>query len=624
MFFKGRDEHLNYFEQLCHAKTGAAYIISGDSGTGKSLLLRQFKDICKKKQLPYLFIDLTHFLPDSTAVNTLQNFTKADLNWADFQRIIETLQNTYPNHRDITAFYQKPLPKTTDLTTESIIPKEKSRFELFFETSKTLLKHWGTTKTNPLIKNIGNPEKFLLENLKIACQNNPIILIDSYEHLYQNPRLMNKRLQIMMDFHGEQLVPLNQVEQPLLIDWFDALLEWLIEQGAIVIIASEQLGQIWQRNTIKIRSFSNTEQLFIAQQYDGERIRTIALRYNQDLMRILDRFSFKGNPLWFNVALNVVEELLAEELDLTPLAFHKKELKECFDFSLDQIEEVDCCKLALIYRLFKRESDIHQLWKIALVHYLDRNILAVLFGEQADTIRFIFQKAGLLSTNHQAIFVLHAEIHRLFLNFTKQQGFLEHLETQMLYVKLIQYFEKRVITEENPLLKNLLQEEIKQLKNQVIEEPKTDIAVIQPISGTYILILEATEQINDVRIGRLGKITVEKGFYVYVGSAFGLGGLQSRIKRQLQIPRKKHWHIDYLRSVTNLKEVWFSYDEQRRECEWAVVFSQLAAFSQPVKGFGSSDCESCFSHLFYSHHAPIFETLQTHFSTVFPLKRAIF
>jgi len=615
MFFIGRDEHLNYFEQLCHAKTGAACAIWGESGTGKSLLLRKFREICKKKSLPYLLVDMAHFIPDQTAANTLQHFTKADFNWAEFQNVVQLLQNHYPNHSDITAIYQKTLPKKHSIE-NNISPQETNRFKLL----KTLFKQWGTThKTNLTMQFIGNPEKFLLENLKNACKNNPVILIDSYEHLYQNPCLMNKRLQIMIDFHGDQLVPLNQVEQPLIIDWFDALLEWLVEQGAIVIIASEQLGQHWKRNCLKIDNFSDAEQLYAAQQFSGDRVKTTALRFNQDLARLLDKFSFKGNPLWFNVALNILEEILAEGQYLAPLFHHKKILKECFDHSFDNTD----CKLALIKRLIKHQSEIHHLWKIALPCYLDRNVLAALFGEQADTIRLVFQKAGLLFINHQGIFILHEQIRDLFLGFAKQHQFIEQPETQLLYLKLIQHFEKRLITEDIIPLKNLFQEEIKYLNHQIVKEPKMPISDIQQQSGTYILILEATHPTEEIRIGRFGKMKIEKGFYIYVGSAFGVGGLQSRIKRQLQIPRKKHWHIDYLRSATHLKEAWFSYDEQRRECEWATVFSQLADFYQPMKGFGSSDCKTCSSHLFYSNNAPIFDTLQTQLLCDVPLQRAI-
>lgn len=150
-----------------------------------------------------------------------------------------------------------------------------------------------------------------------------------------------------------------------------------------------------------------------------------------------------------------------------------------------------------------------------------------------------------------------------------------------------------------------------------------NILDIQSISGTYILILEAQKR-EEIKIGNFAKITVEKGFYLYVGSAFGRGGLQSRIKRQLQPPRKKHWHIDYLRTAIDLREAWFSYDQQRRECEWAVALSTLKEFSQPIKGFGSSDCKTCFSHLFYCKTLPLFKNLQTHFFCESSLQRAIF
>lgn len=114
--------------------------------------------------------------------------------------------------------------------------------------------------------------------------------------------------------------------------------------------------------------------------------------------------------------------------------------------------------------------------------------------------------------------------------------------------------------------------------------------------GTYTLVLRC-RQAGSVRVGRLGSIRLESGLYLYVGSAFGPGGLATRIGHHLGISARRHWHIDYLRAVCDLTGVWFTTDPARREQAWAKAVGRMPGASIPLPGFGSSDCE-CDSHLF--------------------------
>ena len=113
--------------------------------------------------------------------------------------------------------------------------------------------------------------------------------------------------------------------------------------------------------------------------------------------------------------------------------------------------------------------------------------------------------------------------------------------------------------------------------------------------GTYALIL-ACRQTGSVRIGRLSRLHLQPGYYVYVGSALGTGGLQARLRHHLQIPARPHWHIDYLRAVCDVREVWFTSDTARFEHRWAKVMAGLPGAGVPLPRFGSSDC-ACVAHL---------------------------
>ena len=120
---------------------------------------------------------------------------------------------------------------------------------------------------------------------------------------------------------------------------------------------------------------------------------------------------------------------------------------------------------------------------------------------------------------------------------------------------------------------------------------------MQNLPGTYALILfAAADRLMD--IGKLGRFAVSSGFYVYIGSACGPGGLRARIAHHARISQRPHWHMDYLRPVSQLKEVWYSYDASSgHEHRWANAMDCLKGATKPILGFGSSDCD-CTSHLF--------------------------
>lgn len=120
--------------------------------------------------------------------------------------------------------------------------------------------------------------------------------------------------------------------------------------------------------------------------------------------------------------------------------------------------------------------------------------------------------------------------------------------------------------------------------------------------GTYVLILHAPVQFS-ARIGKLGQLTGPAGYYLYSGSAFGPGGIASRLKHHQRIAQRPHWHIDYLRRELPLVGLWYSYDPVKREHDWASILSGLEGASFPMTGFGSSDC-NCASHLIYSPNRP--------------------
>jgi len=115
--------------------------------------------------------------------------------------------------------------------------------------------------------------------------------------------------------------------------------------------------------------------------------------------------------------------------------------------------------------------------------------------------------------------------------------------------------------------------------------------------GTYIVVLKS-EQPNTVQIGKLGLLGIHKGYYVYIGSAMGPGGVMARLRHHRKISQRPHWHLDYLRAQMEFYQAYALFSLERKECECANLMSKSEIASEPINGFGSSDCH-CRTHLFY-------------------------
>jgi Uri superfamily endonuclease len=115
-------------------------------------------------------------------------------------------------------------------------------------------------------------------------------------------------------------------------------------------------------------------------------------------------------------------------------------------------------------------------------------------------------------------------------------------------------------------------------------------------TGTYALLLRCGRR-RRVRVGSLGTIELPPGGLLYIGSAFGPGGLAARLGRHARLDHVRHWHLDYVRPFTALAGAWVCSSSQRLEHRWARAIAGLPGVSVPAARFGASDCR-CPSHLF--------------------------
>jgi len=123
--------------------------------------------------------------------------------------------------------------------------------------------------------------------------------------------------------------------------------------------------------------------------------------------------------------------------------------------------------------------------------------------------------------------------------------------------------------------------------------------------GTYVLALRLAEA-QPISIGRRGEIVFPAGWYLYVGSALGPGGLPARLarhQRRLGPDKRPHWHVDYLRQRALWGGAWACASEQRQECTWAAELRRLPGAEIVAPGFGASDCR-CPAHLVWVPDVP--------------------
>ncbi len=133
--------------------------------------------------------------------------------------------------------------------------------------------------------------------------------------------------------------------------------------------------------------------------------------------------------------------------------------------------------------------------------------------------------------------------------------------------------------------------------------------------GTYQLVLNLDEE-KVIDIGSFGRFRFQRGYYIYIGSAQGSGGLKDRLNHHLNITNKPHWHIDYLRRFAEVQEIWITESEENFEHEWAELMLEMPGGLFFINGFGSSDC-ACISHLFYFREYPSFESFQALVENIF-------
>jgi sugar fermentation stimulation protein A len=112
--------------------------------------------------------------------------------------------------------------------------------------------------------------------------------------------------------------------------------------------------------------------------------------------------------------------------------------------------------------------------------------------------------------------------------------------------------------------------------------------------GVYIAIFRLVRR-TSARVGSLGAVDFQPGYYFYVGSA--QRNMDARLARHARRSKPLRWHIDYLSSRAKMLGAVVLNAPKDAECRLAARLGE--AYRRCVPRFGASDC-GCAGHLFFS------------------------
>jgi endonuclease-3 len=124
------------------------------------------------------------------------------------------------------------------------------------------------------------------------------------------------------------------------------------------------------------------------------------------------------------------------------------------------------------------------------------------------------------------------------------------------------------------------------------------------LRGVYTLIIRSSRP-RRIRVGRHLSVFLERGLYLYTGSALGRGSasLEGRISRHLVREKKRFWHIDRILSSDSMRvvSVIFASTTSRIECKINTALLKDVGIGVPMRGVGSTDC-GCKAHFLMTRY----------------------
>lgn len=115
------------------------------------------------------------------------------------------------------------------------------------------------------------------------------------------------------------------------------------------------------------------------------------------------------------------------------------------------------------------------------------------------------------------------------------------------------------------------------------------------------IVLTYVPRRSALRVGSLGVVTLERGWYAYVGSA--ARARRARVARHLAAEKRLRWHADHLFTAFPPRRAWL-VDGASGECALAGALAELPGAERRPLRFGAGDCR-CAGHLVWFGRRPL-------------------
>jgi Uri superfamily endonuclease len=122
-----------------------------------------------------------------------------------------------------------------------------------------------------------------------------------------------------------------------------------------------------------------------------------------------------------------------------------------------------------------------------------------------------------------------------------------------------------------------------------------------PAPSRLYVILTRVPRRSRLAVGSLGTVTLERGWYGYVGSA--ARARDARVARHLARAKPLRWHADCLFAAFPADRAWL-VDGADGECELAGALEALPGAERRPRRFGAGDCR-CAGHLVHFTRRPL-------------------
>ena len=113
------------------------------------------------------------------------------------------------------------------------------------------------------------------------------------------------------------------------------------------------------------------------------------------------------------------------------------------------------------------------------------------------------------------------------------------------------------------------------------------------VAPRLYIVLTRVPRRSTLQVGSLGPVTLDRGWYAYVGSA--ARAREARVARHLAREKPLRWHADYLFAAFPAVGAWF-VDGAAGECALAGALAALPGAQRRPRRFGAGDCR-CPGHL---------------------------